>query len=85
MFTKPLSGFVFWSSARQPGQILNGSQYIRAYATAGLVSAWFKQIHPKLHTPIPALVTKEFMSMVALTVFCIFPADSSIDWLPNTK
>jgi APA family basic amino acid/polyamine antiporter len=62
-------GFIFWSYAWLPGQILNGSRNILAYAIDGLIPAWFKQVHPRLHTPVPALVTMGIMSIVALAIY----------------
>ncbi len=66
-------GFIFWSYAWLPGQILNGSRNILAYAIDGLFPAWFKGVHPKLHTPVPALVTMGIMSIVALAIYVFTP------------
>ena len=66
-------GFIFWSYAWLPGQILNGSRNILAYAIDGLIPAWFKKVHPKLHTPVPALVTMGVMSIIALIVYVFTP------------
>lgn len=66
-------GFIFWSYAWLPGQILNGSRNILAYAIDGLFPAWFRQVHPRLHTPIPALATMGVMSIIALAVYVFTP------------
>jgi amino acid transporter len=66
-------GFIFWSYAWLPGQILNGSRNILAYAIDGLIPAWFKKVHPKLHTPVPALVTMGVMSIIALGIYVFTP------------
>jgi basic amino acid/polyamine antiporter, APA family len=66
-------GFIFWSYAWLPGQILNGSRNILAYAIDGLIPAWFRQVHPKLHTPVPALATMGIMSIIALAVYVFTP------------
>ena len=62
-------GFIFWSYAWLPGQILNGSRNILAYAIDGLFPAWFRKVHPKLHTPVPALATMGLMSIIALGIY----------------
>jgi APA family basic amino acid/polyamine antiporter len=62
-------GFIFWSYAWLPGQIINGSRNILAYSIDGLFPAWFRQVHPKLHTPVPALVTMGLMSIIALAIY----------------
>ena len=66
-------GFIFWSYAWLPGQILNGSRNILAYAIDGLFPAWFRKVHPKLHTPVPALVTMGIMSIIALAIYVFTP------------
>jgi basic amino acid/polyamine antiporter, APA family len=62
-------GFIFWSYAWLPGQILNGSRNILAYSIDGLLPSWFKQVHKGLHTPINALVTMGGMSIIALAIY----------------
>ena len=42
-----LFGFIFWSYAWLPGQILNGSRNIFAYSLDGLLPKWFKQVNPR--------------------------------------
>lgn len=62
-------GFIFWSYAWLPGQILNGSRNLLAYSLDGLFPAWFREVHPKLHTPVPALATMGVMSIIALAIY----------------
>ena len=66
-------GFIFWSYAWLPGQIINGSRNILAYSIDGLFPAWFRKVHPKLHTPVPALVTMGIMSIIALAIYVFTP------------
>jgi len=66
-------GFIFWSYAWLPGQILNGSRNILAYSIDGIFPAWFRQVHPRLHTPVPALVTMGVMSIIALAIYVFTP------------
>jgi len=66
-------GFIFWSYAWLPGQILNGSRNILAYSMDGLFPTWFRKVHPKLHTPIPALATMGIMSILALAIYVFTP------------
>lgn len=64
-----LFGFIFWSYAWLPGQILNGSRNILAYSMDGIFPSWFKQVNKKRATPINALVTMGGMSIVALAIY----------------
>jgi amino acid transporter len=64
-----LFGFIFWSYAWLPGQILNGSRNIFAYAINGLFPSWFKQVNARLHTPINALMTMGIASIIALGIY----------------
>jgi APA family basic amino acid/polyamine antiporter len=66
-------GFIFWSYAWLPGQIINGSRNILAYSIDGLFPEWFRRVHPKLHTPVPALVTMGVMSIIALGIYVFTP------------
>jgi len=66
-------GFIFWSYAWLPGQIINGSRNILAYSIDGLFPAWFRKVHPRLRTPINALATMGIMSIVALAVYVFTP------------
>jgi amino acid transporter len=64
-----LFGFIFWSYAWLPGQILNGSRNIFAYAIDGLLPSWFKQVNSKTYTPINSLLTMGIASIVALGIY----------------
>ena len=64
-----LFGFIFWSYAWLPGQILNGSRNIFAYAIDGLLPSWFKQVNNKTYTPINSLMTMGIVSIVALGIY----------------
>jgi basic amino acid/polyamine antiporter, APA family len=66
-------GFIFWSYAWLPGQIVNGSRNILAYAIDGLFPAWFRKVHPKLHTPVNALLTMGIASIIALAIYVFTP------------
>ncbi len=66
-------GFIFWSYAWLPGQIVNGSRNILAYAIDGIFPAWFRKVHPRLHTPVPALLTMGIMSILALAIYVFTP------------
>ena len=66
-------GFIFWSYAWLPGQIINGSRNILAYSIDGLFPAWFRKVHPKLHTPVNSLLTMGVMSILALAIFVFTP------------
>jgi len=73
-----LFGFIFWSYAWLPGQILNGSRNILAYSIDGIFPQWFRKVHPRLHTPIPALATMGIMSIIALYVYVFSPYFSTL-------
>lgn len=62
-------GFIFWSYAWLPGQILNGSRNILAYAIDGIFPAWFKQVNKKRATPVNALMTMGGMSIISLAIY----------------
>jgi amino acid transporter len=62
-------GFIFWSYAWLPGQIMNGSRNIFAYSIDGLLPGWFKQVNKSFHTPVNALATMGGMSIVALAIY----------------
>ena len=64
-----LFGFIFWSYAWLPGQILNGSRNIFAYAIDELLPSWFKHVHRSLHTPIKSLPPMDIASIVALGIY----------------
>jgi amino acid transporter len=62
-------GFIFWSYAWLPGQILNGSRNIFAYSIDGLLPSWFKQVSKTRYTPINSLLTMGIMSIIALGIY----------------
>lgn len=66
-------GFLFWSYAWLPGQILNGSRNLTAYAMDGLLPRRFAEVHPKYHTPIFSLMVMCIASMIALAIFVYTP------------
>lgn len=66
-------GFIFWSYAWLPGQIINGSRNILAYSIDGLFPVWFRKVNPKLHTPVNALMTMGVMSIIALAIYVFTP------------
>jgi amino acid transporter len=66
-------GFIFWSYAWLPGQIINGSRNILAYGIDGLIPTWFRKVHPRLHTPVNSLLTMGIMSIVALGIYVFTP------------
>lgn len=49
-------GFIFWSYAWLPGQILNASRNLVAYAIDGLMPSALAAVSPRFHTPIVSLV-----------------------------
>jgi len=64
-----LFGFIFWSYAWLPGQILNGSRNILAYSIDGLLPAWFKKVNPHTATPVNSLLTMGIASIIALGIY----------------
>ena len=64
-----LFGFIFWSYAWLPGQILNGSRNIFAYSLDGLLPKWFKQVNPRFSTPVNSLLTMGIASIIALGIY----------------
>ncbi len=64
-----LFGFIFWSYAWLPGQILNGSRNIFAYSIDGLLPSWFKKVNKKRFTPVNSLLTMAAASIVALGIY----------------
>jgi amino acid transporter len=64
-----LFGFIFWSYAWLPGQILNGSRNIFAYSLDGLLPAWFKKVNPRFSTPVNSLLTMGIASIIALGIY----------------
>jgi amino acid transporter len=64
-----LFGFIFWSYAWLPGQILNGSRNIFAYSLDGLLPKWFKQVNARFSTPVNSLLTMGIASIIALGIY----------------
>ncbi len=64
-----LFGFIFWSYAWLPGQLLNGSRNIFAYSIDGLLPRWFKQVNQRRFTPVNSLLTMGIASIVALGIY----------------
>ena len=64
-----LFGFIFWSYAWLPGQLLNGSRNIFAYSIDGLLPKWFKQVNPRFSTPVNSLLTMGIASIIALGIY----------------
>jgi basic amino acid/polyamine antiporter, APA family len=62
-------GFIFWSYAWLPGQILNGSRNIFAYSLDGLLPSWFKKVNQKRFTPVNSLLTMGIASIIALGIY----------------
>jgi len=62
-------GFIFWSYAWLPGQILNGSRNIFAYSLDGLLPSWFKKVNQKRFTPVNSLLTMGAASIIALGIY----------------
>jgi amino acid transporter len=66
-------GFLFWSYAWLPGQILNGSRNLVAYALDGLLPRRFAEVHPTLHTPVFSLVVMCVASILSLAIYVFTP------------
>lgn len=59
-------GFLFWSYAWLPGQIINASRNLLAYGIDGVGPAWLGKVNERFHTPINALVVMGLGSIAAL-------------------
>ncbi len=59
-------GFLFWSYAWLPGQIINASRNLLAYGIDGVGPSWLGQVNERTHTPINALVVMGLGSIAAL-------------------
>jgi amino acid transporter len=68
-----LFGFLFWSYAWLPGQILNGSRNLVAYAIDGLLPKRFAEVHPTLHTPVFSLAVMCIASIISLAIYVFTP------------
>jgi amino acid transporter len=66
-------GFLFWSYAWLPGQILNGSRNLVAYALDGLLPRRFSEVHPTFHTPVFSLATMCIASIISLAIYVFTP------------
>src|SRR5215469_1878295 len=66
-------GFLFWSYAWLPGQILNGSRNLVAYAIDGLLPRRFGEVHPKFHTPAFSLGVMCVASLISLAIYVYTP------------
>ncbi len=66
-------GFLFWSYAWLPGQILNGSRNLVAYAIDGLLPRRFGEVHPKYHTPAFSLGVMCVASIISLAIYVYTP------------
>lgn len=66
-------GFIFWSYAWLPGQILNASRNLVAYAIDGLMPSALAAVSPRFHTPIVSLVIMGALSIVSLAIYVFTP------------
>jgi APA family basic amino acid/polyamine antiporter len=66
-------GFIFWSYAWLPGQILNASRNLVAYAVDGLMPSWLAYVSPRFHTPVVSLVVMGGLSIVSLAIYVFTP------------
>lgn len=66
-------GFIFWSYAWLPGQILNASRNLVAYAVDGLMPSWLAYVSPRFHTPVASLVVMGGLSIVSLGIYVFTP------------
>lgn len=66
-------GFLFWSYAWLPGQILNGSRNLVAYSIDGLLPKRFSDVHPRFHTPVFSLGVMCVASIISLAIYVYTP------------
>lgn len=66
-------GFLFWSYAWLPGQILNGSRNLVAYSIDGLLPRRFSEVHPRFHTPVFSLGVMCIASLISLAIYVYTP------------
>ena len=66
-------GFIFWSYAWLPGQILNASRNLVAYAIDGLLPSALAWVSPRFHTPVVSLVVMGSLSIVSLAIYVFTP------------
>jgi amino acid transporter len=66
-------GFIFWSYAWLPGQILNASRNLLAYSLDGLMPGWLGRVDDRLHTPVNSLIVVGAASVAALAIYVFTP------------
>lgn len=66
-------GFLFWSYAWLPGQMLNGSRNLVAYSIDGLLPRRFGEVHPTFHTPAFSLGVMGVASIISLAIYVYTP------------
>jgi amino acid transporter len=66
-------GFLFWSYAWLPGQILNGSRNLVAYSIDGLLPRRLSDVHPRYHTPVFSLGVMCIASLLSLAIYVYTP------------
>jgi amino acid transporter len=64
-----LGGFVFWSYTWLPGQILNASRNLVAYAIDGVAPRQLAAVSERRHTPVVAIWVVSIGSIIALYFF----------------
>ncbi len=66
-------GFIFWSYAWLPGQIVNASRNLVAYAIDGLMPSALAAVSPRFHTPIISLLLMGALSIASLAIYVFTP------------
>ena len=66
-------GFIFWSYAWLPGQIMNASRNLLAYSLDGLMPGWLGRVDDRLHTPVNSLIVVGAASIAALAIYVFTP------------
>ena len=66
-------GFIFWSYAWLPGQILNASRNLLAYAVDGLMPAQLATVSERFHTPVVSLWIMGILSIASLAIYVFTP------------
>ena len=62
-------GFIFWCYTWLPGQIMNASRNLLAYALDGLMPGWVGRVNDRLHTPVNSIVIVGALSILALALY----------------
>jgi len=70
--------FIFQSYTWLPGQITNASRNLLAYALDGLMPSALGRVHPRYHTPVPALVLVGAGSILALAGYVWIPVFATL-------